>query len=226
MSITENIKKIADSLPARVKLIAVSKTKPAEDIEEAYRWGQRAFGENKVQELVKKQEVLPGDIEWHLIGHLQTNKVKEVIPFVTLIHAVDSLKLLSVINREAYKIGRVVNCLLQFHIAEEDTKFGLSEAEAAELLESEVYREMKNVRITGIMGMATHTEEEEQIRKEFRRLRKIYIKLKRDYFQTEDTFREISMGMSGDYRIAVEEGSTMVRIGSSIFGERNYHKPE
>lgn len=226
MSITENIEKIANTLPAQVRLIAVSKTKPIEDIEEAYRWGQRAFGENKVQELIRKQEVLPKDIEWHLIGHLQTNKVKEVVPVVTLIHAVDSLKLLSVINREAHKIGRVVDCLLQLHIAEESTKFGLSEAETVELLESEAYREMQNIRVIGVMGMATHTEEEGQVRNEFRRLREIYEKLKRTYFPTEISFREISMGMSGDYLIAVEEGSTMVRIGSSIFGERDYNRPE
>lgn len=226
MSITENIEKIANTLPAHVRLIAVSKTKPVEAIEEAYRWGQRAFGENKVQELVKKQGLLPKDIEWHLIGHLQTNKVKEVVPVVTLIHAVDSLKLLSVINREANRVGRIIDCLLQFHIAEESTKFGLSEAEAIELLESDIYREMQYIRITGVMGMATYTEDEGQIRREFHRLREIYEKLKRDYFPTEVSFREISMGMSGDYPIAVEEGSTMVRIGSSIFGERDYNKPE
>lgn len=226
MSITENIEKIANTLPAHVRLIAVSKTKPVEAIEEAYRWGQRAFGENKVQELVKKQGLLPKDIEWHLIGHLQTNKVKEVVPVVTLIHAVDSLKLLSVINREANRVGRIIDCLLQFHIAEESTKFGLSEAEAIELLESDIYREMQYIRITGVMGMATYTEDEGQIRREFHGLREIYEKLKRDYFPTEVSFREISMGMSGDYPIAVEEGSTMVRIGSSIFGERDYNKPE
>lgn len=226
MSITENIEKIANTLPAHVRLIAVSKTKPVEAIEEAYRWGQRAFGENKVQELVKKQGLLPKDIEWHLIGHLQTNKVKEVVPVVTLIHAVDSLKLLSVINREANRVGRIIDCLLQFHIAEESTKFGLSEAEAIQLLESDIYREMQYIRITGVMGMATYTEDEGQIRREFHRLREIYEKLKRDYFPTEVSFREISMGMSGDYPIAIEEGSTMVRIGSSIFGERDYNKPE
>lgn len=226
MSITENIEKIANTLPAHVRLIAVSKTKPVEAIEEAYRWGQRAFGENKVQELVKKQGLLPKDIEWHLIGHLQTNKVKEVVPVVTLIHAVDSLKLLSVINREANRVGRIIDCLLQFHIAEESTKFGLSEAEAIQLLESDIYREMQYIRITGVMGMATYTEDEGQIRREFHRLREIYEKLKRDYFPTEVSFREISMGMSGDYPIAIEEGSTVVRIGSSIFGERDYNKPE
>lgn len=220
--IVENIERIKKTLPAGVKLIAVSKTKPVEDIQAAYEGGQRIFGENKVQELEQKYGLLPKDIEWHQIGHLQTNKVKYIAPFVSLIHAVDSLKLLQTIDKEAGKCNRVLHCLLQFHIAEEETKFGLDEGEAGELLESEDYRELKNIRITGVMGMATYTEDTGQIRKEFRHLHRIYENLKSKYFTGQEDFKELSMGMSGDYRIAVEEGSTMVRIGSSIFGSRNY----
>lgn len=223
MSITENLEKITRSLPKNVKLVAVSKTKPASDIEEAWRWGQRVFGENKVQEMVGKYEALPKDIEWHMIGHLQTNKVKYIVPFVKLIHGVDSGELLAKIDKEAGKVGRVVDCLLQFHIAEEETKFGLSEEEADVLLQSATYREMRNIRVVGMMGMATFTDDQEQIHKEFRHLKEIFDRLKRYYFSEQAYFKELSMGMSEDYRIAVEEGSTMVRIGSSIFGARNYH---
>ncbi|KIO43661.1 MULTISPECIES: YggS family pyridoxal phosphate-dependent enzyme [Sanguibacteroides] len=219
--ISEHLKQVLNNLPSRVKLIAVSKTKPVEAIEEAYKVGQRVFGENRVQELVEKYEALPKDIEWHLIGHLQTNKVKYVAPFVAMIHGVESLRLLDTINKEGEKNGRVIPCLLQFHIAEEETKFGLDEAEAKELLESENYGRMKNIHIVGVMGMATFTEDRKQIRKEFHHLKTIFDDLKQNYFSHDPAFKELSMGMSGDYPIAVEEGSTMVRVGSSIFGYRN-----
>ena len=176
-----------------------------------------------MQELVSKYEVLPKDIEWHMIGHLQTNKVKYIVPFVKLIHGVDSGELLAKIDKEAGKVGRVVDCLLQFHIAEEETKFGLSEEEANGLLQSSAYREMRNVRVTGVMGMATFTDDQAQVHKEFKHLKEIFDRLKLRYFSGQDYFKELSMGMSEDYCIAVEEGSTMVRIGSSIFGARNYN---
>ncbi len=222
MDIGKNIKELKENLPEGVKLVAVSKTKPNEDILEAYNTGHKIFGENKVQELTRKQEELPKDIEWHFIGHPQTNKVKYMAPFVAMIHGVDSLKLLKTINKEAKKNERKVRCLLQFHIAEERTKFGLDMQEATEILESEQYPQLTNVEIVGVMGMATYTENEEQIRKEFRNLHSIFAKLKTDYFSTQDSFCEISMGMSDDYPIALEEGSTMIRVGSKIFGARNY----
>lgn len=220
MSIPENIEKIKNSLPAHVKLVAISKTKPNEMIEEAYKAGQRMFGENKVQELVQKYELLPKNIEWHYIGHLQSNKVKYMAPFVTLIHAVDSLKLLITIDKEALKNNRKIDCLLQFHIAEEDTKFGLSLDEAIEILDSSEFKNLANVTIVGIMGMATYTTDVEQIRREFKNLHSIFQHLKTKYFSEQLYFNELSMGMSDDYPIAVEEGSTMVRIGSTIFGHR------
>jgi pyridoxal phosphate enzyme (YggS family) len=223
MSIAENINNVKASLPAHVQLVAVSKTKPAELLMEAYHRGQRAFGENKVQELVWKQEQLPKDIEWHFIGHLQTNKVKYIAPFVHLIHGVDSFKLLKAINQDAKKNDRIISCLLQFHIAEEETKFGFSLDEVLELLHTEEFIELDHLSIAGVMGMATYTEDETQIRKEFRLLKTIFDTLKNDFFSESSVFCEISMGMSGDYSIAVEEGSTMVRIGSTIFGERNYN---
>lgn len=223
MSIAENIDLVKANLPAQVQLIAVSKTKPVEMLVEAYRHGQRAFGENKVQELVGKFEALPKDIEWHFIGHMQTNKVKYIAPFIHLIHGVDSFKLLKTINTEAKKIDRIIPCLLQFHIAEEETKFGFSLAEVEEMLKSDEFKRLENVEISGVMGMATYTDDENQIHKEFAALKAYFEKLKSDYFANEPKFKEISMGMSGDYRIAVEEGSTMVRIGSTIFGERNYN---
>lgn len=222
-SVTDNLKHIAGELPSGVTLIAVSKTKPVEMIEEAYAAGQRVFGENKVQEMVDKYEQLPKDINWHMIGHLQTNKVKYIAPFVALIHGVESLKLLETINKEANKVGRVIPCLLQFHIAQEETKFGLTLEEAREILGSEAYRGMQNVRIAGVMGMATNTDNEEQIRAEFRHLKEIFDTLKREYFPGNADFKELSMGMSGDYPIAVQEGSTMVRVGSAIFGARQYN---
>lgn len=222
MSVAENIRRIAAGLPENVRLIAVSKTKPVELLKEAYECGQRAFGENKVQEMVAKYEVLPNDIEWHFIGHLQTNKVKYMTPFVHLIHGVDSFKLLKTIDAEARKVNRVIPCLLQFHIAEEETKFGFSLEEAFEMLNSDEFKVLANVQICGVMGMATFTDDENQIRKEFAHLKSIFGKLKTDYFATEPEFKDISMGMSGDYLLAIEQGSTMVRIGSTIFGERNY----
>ncbi|HCY40560.1 MAG TPA: YggS family pyridoxal phosphate-dependent enzyme [Prolixibacteraceae bacterium] len=222
MSIAENIDLIKANLPLNVSLVAVSKTKPAELLMEAYNHGQRAFGENKVQELVWKYEALPKDIEWHYIGHLQTNKVKYIAPFVHLIHGVDSFKLLKTIDSEARKAGRTIACLLQFHIAEEETKFGLSVLEAEGILSSAEYKLLENVRISGVMGMATYTDDENQVRKEFACLKTYFEKLKSDYFSDYESFNTISMGMSGDYLIAIEEGSTMVRIGSTIFGERYY----
>jgi pyridoxal phosphate enzyme (YggS family) len=201
-----------------VKLVAVSKRVPVAAIEELYRAGQRAFGENRVQELVEKHEALPGDIEWHVIGHLQTNKVKLVAPFVSLIHGVESLRLLETIDREGERNGRVIPCLLQFHIAAEESKFGLDLAGARALLESERYAGMRHVRVVGVMGMATFTRNEEQVRGEFSRLRELFEVLKRDYFAGDAGFKELSMGMSGDYPLAVEAGSTLVRVGSALFG--------
>ncbi|HOO83209.1 MAG TPA: YggS family pyridoxal phosphate-dependent enzyme [Prolixibacteraceae bacterium] len=222
MSISDNINSINKTLPAKVKLIAVSKTKPNEAILEAYNAGVRIFGENKVQELTTKYETLPSDIEWHFIGHLQTNKVKYIAPFVKLIHAVDSFKLLKTIDKEAAKNGRIINCLLQFHIAKEETKFGLSEDEANAILGSDEFKKLQNICICGVMGMATFTENIEQVRNEFQLLKNIFTDLKDRYFADNEYFKEISMGMSDDYLIAVEQGSTMVRIGSTIFGHREY----
>lgn len=222
MDIGKNIKKLIESLPEKVRLVAVSKTKPNEDILEAYAAGQRIFGENKVQDLTKKYEELPKDIEWHFIGHPQTNKVKYIAPFISLIHGVDSIKLLKTINKEAQKNDRVVRVLLQFHIAEENTKFGLSLDEADQILESEEFNMLENVEVVGVMGMATYTNDENQIRNEFRVLNNIFNTLKNKYFATSNAFNEISIGMSDDFPIAVEEGSTLIRVGSKIFGARNY----
>lgn len=216
MDIAKNIKEITKSLPKNVRLVAVSKTKPNEDILEAYNAGHRIFGENKVQDLTKKYEALPKEIEWHFIGHPQSNKVKYIAPFISLIHGVDSIKLLKTINKEAVKNDRVIDVLLQFHIAEESTKFGLSADEADELLTSETFKQLKNVRIIGVMGMATYTDDQDQVRNEFRVLKGIFNSLKNKYFSDSKFFAEISMGMSGDYPIAVEEGSTMIRVGSKI----------
>lgn len=222
MSISKNIDAIISEIPKSVKLIAVSKTKPKEAIQEAYDAGYRIFGENKPQELMEKYNALAKDIEWHFIGHLQTNKVKYIAPFVSLIHAVDSPKLLSMIDKEAKKNDRQIDCLLQFYIADEDTKFGFSQEEAIELLKSEEYKEFNNIRIVGVMGMATNTENDSQISSEFANLKRIFNYLKTNFFKTEEYFKEISMGMSGDYTLAIEQGSTMIRVGSSIFGSRNY----
>lgn len=220
--IIENLKTIKASVPSSVKLVAVSKTKPVEDIREAYNTGHRDFGENKVQELLDKAEKLPGDIRWHMIGHLQSNKVKYIAPFVSLIHSVDKKKLLKIINKEAEKAERVIPCLLQFYIAEEETKFGLFYEEAQEMLQD--LNNYPNVSIDGVMGMATFTNDMEQVRKEFQNLKSIFNRLKTEFFTANENFREISMGMSEDYRVAVEEGSTIIRVGSAIFGERNYIK--
>lgn len=223
MSISENIDLVKAKLPTQVQLVAVSKTKPVEMLMEAYNHGQRAFGENKVQEMTAKYEAMPKDIEWHFIGHLQTNKIKYMASFVHLVHGVDSFKLLKAINTEARKASRVISCLLQFHIAEEETKFGLSWEEAEEMLQSEEFASLENVKVCGVMGMATYTDDEAQVRKEFATLKNYFDRLKADYFSTNDDFKTISMGMSGDYLLAIEEGSTMVRIGSTIFGERQYY---
>lgn len=216
--ISENLKKFKSELPEDVTLIAVSKTKPIEDLMEAYNAGQRIFGENKVQEMESKWQEMPKDIQWHMIGHLQRNKVKYMASFVSLIHAVDSLKLLKEINKQAKKHKRIIDCLLQIKIAEEDSKFGMDEAEAAALIDSEELKTFQNINIIGLMGMATFTEDEKQISKEFQKLKKAY-----DQFQTKNLqLRVLSMGMSGDYKIAIENGSNMIRVGSAIFGERNY----
>lgn len=219
MDIAENIRKFKEELGDNITLVAISKTKPAGDIMQAYNEGQRIFGENKIQEMTEKWEELPKDIEWHMVGHVQRNKVKYMAPFVSLIHAVDSLKLLKEVNKEAGKNDRTINCLLQIKIAEEDTKFGIDEEKAREILKSEALARYDNVKITGLMGMATFTEDMEQVKKEFLKLKSLFDDLKQEH----PNFRTLSMGMSGDYKVAVECGSNMVRIGSSIFGERNYN---
>ncbi|WP_428665676.1 YggS family pyridoxal phosphate-dependent enzyme [Runella sp.] len=213
MSIAENIQKIEAEIAPNARLIAVTKTKPVEMLMEAYDAGFKRYGENKVQEMATKYEQMPKDIEWHLIGHLQTNKVKYIAPFVAMIHSVDSLKLLQEINKQAAKNNRVIDCLLQLFIAQEETKFGLSEEEAKDLLASAEFGQLKNVRIAGLMGMASNTEDEDQIRREFRGLKLFYDSLNLP-------LTELSMGMSSDYLIAVQEGSTLVRVGSAIFGSR------
>jgi PLP dependent protein len=213
-SIKQNLVQIKSTIPEHVTLVAVSKTKPVSDLMQAYEAGQRIFGENKIQEMAEKWEEMPKDIQWHMIGHVQTNKVKFMAPFVSLIHGVDSLKLLQEINKQALKNNRIIDCLLQIHIAEEETKFGLDENELNELISSSEFKELKNIRTLGLMGMATFTENQNQIKKEFQHLKSIF-----DSIQNED-FSIISMGMSGDYKLAIECGSTMVRIGSSIFGGR------
>jgi len=221
MSIADNLKQYKSEVESDgVKLIAVSKTQPVESILEAYNAGQRIFGENHVQEMVDKEAQLPKDIEWHLIGHLQSNKVKYIAPFVKLIHGVDSLKLLQEIDKQAKKNKRVIDCLLQVYIADEDTKFGLGFDEVIELLRDEAFAELKNIRIVGLMGIATNTKNEKQITIEFHELKVFFDGIKVSFFRKEDSFKEISTGMSADYKIAIAEGSTMVRIGSSIFGKR------
>jgi pyridoxal phosphate enzyme (YggS family) len=217
MNISENIKQIKSELPVGVELVAVSKTKPNDLILEAYNSGQRVFGENKVQELTSKFEALPKDIDWHMIGHLQSNKVKYIAPFVSLIHGVDSFKLLKEINKRAAQNDRTINCLLQIHIATEQSKFGFSKDEVTELLESEEFLQLKNINVIGLMGMATNTNDDDQISKEFSSLKELY-----DSLESEYKFTTLSMGMSGDYPIAVKKGGNMIRVGSRIFGERNY----
>lgn len=218
--VIKNIESIRPLIPDGVRLVAVSKTKPAAMIQDAYSVGQRLFGENKALEMRDKHAQLPDDIEWHFIGHLQTNKIKYIIPYVTLIHSIDSLSLLQAVNKEAAKHDRVVDCLLQFHIATEETKFGLDRAEADELMQH--YAELPNVRIVGVMGMATNTDNKEQVRSEFRNLHSIFVDLKSKYFADRPEFKEVSMGMSHDWQIAVEEGSTLIRLGSTLFGARDY----
>ncbi len=219
MSIKENLHHIKSQLPNHVTLVAVSKTKPVADLMEAYNAGQRVFGENYVQELVEKHEVLPKDIQWHFIGHLQSRKVKLIAPFVNLIHGVDSLKLLEEINKQAAKNNSVIDCLLQVYIADEETKFGLNEQEINEIIASKEFKELNNIKIVGLMGMATFTDNKDQIKKEFQNLKTIFDKVSQ--LKTENCLlKTISMGMSGDYQLAIECGSTMVRIGSSIFGGR------
>lgn len=218
--IASNIISLKKQIPGSVKLVAVSKKKPVSDIMEAYSTGHRIFGENRVQELLAKKDQLPGDIEWHLIGHLQTNKVKFIVPFVGLIHSVDSFRLLKAIDSEAKKINRAVDCLLQFHIAAEETKFGFTMDEAAGMIESDEFRRLISVRLRGVMGMATLTADMDQVRGEFRYLSECFNVLKEKYFRGDTSFTEKSMGMSGDFTTAIEEGSTIVRIGSIIFGER------
>jgi len=217
MEIQERLTTFLQTIPNSVQLVAVSKTKPDEMILEAYNSGQRVFGENKVQDLAAKSPRLPDDIQWHFIGHLQRNKVKYVAPFVSMLHGVDSLKLLIEINKQAAKNERTIQCLLQFHIAEEETKFGLNLMEAEELISDERFAQLDNVQIAGVMGMATYTSDMEQVRKEFRQLKQHFQFLKEKYFLNNPVFKEISMGMSADYQIAIEEGSTMIRIGTKIF---------
>jgi PLP dependent protein len=218
--IQTQLKQVQAQLPEHVVLIAVSKTKPIADLQAAYDAGQRHFGENKVQEMVEKAQLLPNDIHWHLIGHLQTNKVKYMAGFVHLIHGVDSLKLLIEINKQAKKVNRIQDILLQFYIAQEDTKFGLDISEAQEILNSIEFQQLKHVRVCGVMGMASNTSNEKQVASEFRNLKQIFDELQTKYFPKQDTFKEISMGMSGDYQLAISNGSTMVRVGSKIFGGR------
>lgn len=221
MSIAGNIEPLKAELDAAgVTLIAVSKTKPVEELMDVYETGQRAFGENQVQELVEKQEKMPADVEWHMIGHLQSNKVKYIAPFIHLIQSVDSLKLLQEIDKQAKKNKRVIDCLLQVYIADEETKYGLGFDEVVDLLRSEAFFTLKNIRITGLMGIATNTDNEKQIKEEFYELKTFFDGIKLSFFRKEDSFRELSMGMTSDYKMAIENGSTMVRVGSLIFGKR------
>ncbi|PKB44009.1 hypothetical protein AX016_2220 [Cellulophaga sp. RHA19] len=221
MSIKESLLTIKKELPDTVTLVAVSKTKPVSDLEEAYAAGQRIFGENKIQEMTQKWEVMPKDIQWHMIGHVQTNKVKYMAEYVSLVHGVDSLKLLKEINKQAKKHNRVINCLLQMHIAEESTKFGLDKEELNNLIDSDIFKTLENINVVGLMGMATFTDDKNQVKKEFATLKEIFSSLQ-SIKSTNLDVKILSMGMSGDYKLAIDQGSTMVRIGSSIFGSRNY----
>ncbi len=222
MSIQENILVLVKEIPRACTLIVVSKTQPLEKIQEAYDAGHRDFGENKVQEMAPKYEALPKDISWHLIGHLQTNKVKYIAPFVSLIHSVDSPKLLVEINKQASKIPRIIPCLLQIHIAGEETKFGFSEQEVLELVHSTSLEGLQHIAIKGLMGMATFTDNKEQVRREFKSLKMLFEKLKNQALPVSVKMQELSMGMSGDFTIALEEGSTMIRVGTAIFGQRKH----
>ncbi|MBP5400609.1 MAG: YggS family pyridoxal phosphate-dependent enzyme [Bacteroidales bacterium] len=220
----EKYQEILREIPENVKLIAVSKLHPASEVEAAYALGQRDFGENWAQEMREKHEILPQDIRWHFIGHLQTNKIKYIIPYVHLIHSIDSFKLLQEVDRQAAKHNRTVGCLLQFHVATEETKFGFSMDECEQMLKSPEFSSLKNVEIKGVMGMASFTDDTAQVRREFQTLHGFFTKLKEEYFAEKPDFKEISMGMTSDYPIAIEEGSTMIRVGSAIFGERDYSK--
>ena len=222
--IQEHIRAIEAQLPPTVRLVAVSKFHPAEAVGQAYEAGQRLFGESHAQELVPKAQTLPADIEWHFIGHLQTNKVRQIVPYVSCIQSVDSERLLQEIDKQASRFGRVVDVLLQFHIAQEETKSGFLYDECVALLLSEAFRQMASVRVVGVMGMATATDDERQVRLEFRHLKQIFNRLKQQFFADREEFKEISMGMSHDWPVAVDEGATLVRIGTAIFGERNYTK--
>lgn len=221
MNIQENLAQLKDRIPEHVELVAVSKTKPAHMVRELFETGHLDFGENKVQELVEKQQELPREIRWHMIGHLQSNKVKYIAPFVHLVHGVDSLKLLRVLDKEGRKNERQINCLLQMHIAKETSKFGLSEEELETILASEEFRKMEFVKVRGLMGMATFTDNSEVVREEFRNLKRIFEKLKSAHFRSQTEFSVLSMGMSDDYQLAIEEGSNMIRVGSLVFGPRN-----
>ena len=223
MSIADNLKQVLAELPQGVRLVAVSKFHPNEAIEEAYQAGQRIFGESKVQEMTAKYESLPKDIEWHFIGHLQSNKIKYMIPYVAMIHGIDTYKLLAEVNKQAGKAGRTVNCLLQIHVAQEETKFGFSPEECREMLDAGEWKAMAHVRICGLMGMASNTDNIEQINGEFRLLSSLFKEIKENWFADSDVFRELSMGMSHDYHEAIASGSTLVRAGSKIFGEREYN---
>jgi pyridoxal phosphate enzyme (YggS family) len=220
MSVRENLDALAKHIPAGCTLIAVSKTQPVEKIKEAFDCGQRVFGENRAQEMTAKHEALPTEIQWHMIGHLQSNKVKYIAPFVHLIHSVDSPKLLDEINRQAAKVKRIIACLLQVHIAEEETKFGFSADEVRALIASGSWSELRNIEVLGLMGMATFTDNGEQVRREFRNLKMLFEQLKSGELPPSVRMQELSMGMSGDFRIALEEGSTMIRVGTAIFGQR------
>ena len=222
MSISQNIVQLKASLPANVTLVAVSKFHPAEALMEAYNAGQRVFGESRAQELTAKQKVLPGDIEWHFIGPLQSNKVKDIAPFIHTIHSIDSLKLLQEVNKQALKNSRVIRVLLEIHVAQEETKHGLSPDECRELLQNEQLAELRNIQICGLMGMATYTDDTTLIEQEFHTLHELFSELKSIYFKGNDNFAVLSMGMSHDYPIAIRQGSTMIRVGTSIFGEREY----
>ena len=221
--IKENLNRIKATLPAGVKLVAVSKTHPAEMLKEAYDAGQRIFGENKVQEMTAKSQVLPTDIQWHFIGHVQSNKIKLMAPYVSVIQGVDNYDKLAEIDRQAARFNRHITCLLQLHIATEETKFGFSADECTAMLDEGKWKELKNITIGGIMGMASNTDDEAQVRGEFRRLKQLFDTYKEKYFSDSPDFNTISAGMSGDYELAIQEGSNMVRIGSSIFGQRNYN---
>ncbi len=222
-TIADNLKQIQAELPQGVRLVAVSKFHPQEAIEEAYRAGQRIFGESKVQEMTAKYENLPKDIEWHFIGHLQTNKIKYMIPYVAMIHGIDSYKLLVEINKQAAKINRTICCLLQIHVAQEETKFGFTPEECKSMLADEDWKSLDHIQICGLMGMASNTDNTEQIIKEFRLLHNLFLEIREKWFAHSSSFKELSMGMSHDYHEAIAEGSTLVRVGSKIFGERNYN---